>query len=420
MKNEWNVIVVGGGAAGLMAAGIAAQNGVSTLLLEKMEKPGRKLSITGKGRCNLTNQKDLREFISHFGKQGSFLYQAFSHFFVSDLITFMESQGIQTIVERGDRIFPANDDAKSITEKLIAWTRSQGVEIRTNSAVKELHVQNKQIQGVILTDGQFVPAKTVIVATGGASYTGTGSTGDGYAMAANAGHRLIPIRPALVPLKTRDDTASRLQGLSLRNVRATVLVEGKKVSSEFGEMLFTHFGLSGPIILTLSGLVVDALRENQKVEISIDLKPALDEKKLDVRLLRELDAHGNQFYTSILKTLLPQKLIAVCVQQTAIPAEKPASQINAEERKRLLHWLKDFRFMVTESLPLETAIITAGGICLDEIDPRTLQSKLIEGLYFAGEILDLNADTGGYNLQAAFSTGWLAGQSAAEVLYKKM
>lgn len=416
MTKQRNLIVIGGGPAGLMAAGIAAQNGISTLLLEKMEQPGRKLRITGKGRCNLTNQTELRTFIAHFGKNGPFLYQPFSRFFIDDLLAFLHKIGVEIVVERGGRIFPTSENANEVTDALIGWVKAQGAEIRTHSPVREILVHDSVVQRVVLGDGTELPARAVILATGGASYMGTGSSGDGYRIAEKLGHTIIPIRPALVPLKTVGDVARRMQGLSLKNVRATLLVNGKKTTSAFGEMLFTHFGLSGPIILTLSGQVVDALRIGNKVEISIDLKPALDEKKLDARLLRELDAHGKQQFGNMLKALLPQKMIPLCAEGVDIPEEKLCNQITAREREVWLHWLKDVRFSVSESLPLEAAIITAGGVDLSEVDARTMQSKLVQGLFFAGEVLDLNADTGGYNLQAAFSTGWLAGSTAAEMM----
>lgn len=408
------LIVVGAGPAGLIAAGTAAGYGIPTLLLEKMDRPGRKLRITGKGRCNLTNQTDVRDFISHFGKNGAFLYQSFSRFFVSDLVQFLEGLGIKIVVERGGRIFPAELDAVQVTERVSGWTIKQGVQLETHRAVKEILVHGGRAAGVALQDGTQIPAKALIVASGGASYTGTGSSGDGYRMAERAGHTIIPIRPALVPLKTAGRTAADLQGLTLKNVRASVIVDGKKTASEFGEMLFTHFGLSGPIILTLSGRVVDALRNGSRVQITIDLKPALDEQKLDNRLLREINAHHKQQFSTMLKELLPASLIPVCVEQNVIPAEKICAEITAKERHRLLVWLKDFRFEVVGSLPLEAAIITAGGVALNEIDPRSMQSKLIAGLYFAGEVLDVNADTGGYNLQAAFSTGWMAGMAIVQ------
>jgi len=414
--NEKRLLIIGAGPAGLLAAGTAARLGVTTLLLEKMEQPGRKLRITGKGRCNLTNQTDLQEFISHFGENGPFLYQAFSRYFTTDLISFLRTLGIETVVERGGRVFPSEMDANEVTRRLIAWVVDQGVDIRTRSAVRELVFRKGSISGVMLDQAEYLEANAVILATGGASYTGTGSTGDGFTLAAKIGHTITPIRPALVPLKTAGNDAARLQGLSLRNVRVGLWVDGQKAMEQFGEMLFTHFGLSGPIILTMSGKAVDALRARQQVEVSIDLKPALNEQILDARLQRELDSHGKQQFSTMLKQLLPQKLIPVCVDQVNIPAEKTCSQISSVERKKLRHWLQDFRFHIVDSLPIEAAIITAGGVALDEVDPRSMQSKIINGLYFAGEVLDVNADTGGYNLQAAFSTGWLAGSAAAQSL----
>jgi predicted Rossmann fold flavoprotein len=255
----------------------------------------------------------------------------------------------------------------------------------------------------------------VIITTGGASYPGTGSTGDGYKFAKSLGHTVTPVRPALVPLETSGKIAPKLRGLSLRNVKASMIVDGKIKASAFGEMLFTHFGLSGPIILTLSRQVVDALQERCQVEISIDLKPALDELKLDARLRRDFDAHGKRQYRNLLKGLLPRKLIPICISATEIAPDKQAHQINANERKRLLAWLKDVRFTITGHRSFNQAIITAGGVSTREVDPRTMASRLVKGLFFAGEVLDLDADTGGYNLQAAFSTGWLAGRSAAKV-----
>jgi len=413
MVETWDVIVIGGGAAGLMAAGQAAQSGAKTLLLEKMERSGRKLFISGKGRCNLTNTAPIREFIAHFGKNGRFLRQAFHRFFAPDLIQFFETHGVPTITERGGRVFPASESAQDVIDALEKWDRRNGVEIRLHAQVDGLQVEADCITGVRV-GGNILPTKTVIIGTGGASYPGTGSTGDGYQFAREVGHTIVPIRPALVPLTTAGDTAQKCQGLSLRNVAVTVWTAGKKTDEGFGEMLFTHFGVSGPIILTLSGQIVDALQLKKQVEISIDLKPGLDEIKLDARLLRDLDTNGKKQFQSILKGLLPQKLIPVCLELTDIPAEKVCHQITAQERTRLRNWLKDFRLHITGHRSFRQAIVTAGGVDTREVDPRTMASRLVAGLYFAGEVLDVDADTGGYNLQAAFSTGWLAGFSAAQ------
>jgi len=407
------VIVVGGGAAGLLAAGQAAKAGAETLLLEKKDTPGRKLRITGKGRCNLTNIAPVEEFIAHFGKNGRFLRQAFARFFSSELIDFFNNLGVKTNTESGGRVFPENNDAIAVTEALIKWTYDSGVKILRNVPVEKLQVKNERIVGVV-AGGKEYKASRVILAAGGASYPGTGSSGDGYLLAESVGHTVIPIRPALVPLVTSGGTAKRLQGLSLRNVKVTVRFDGKKKAEAFGEMLFTHYGLSGPIILTLSRLVVDALRENQKVTAHIDLKPALDDKKLDERLVRDFKTFGKRKFNTVLKELLPQKLIPVCIDLTGIPPEKEAHHITAGERKWLRLWLKDFVFEVKSHRSFAEAIVTAGGVSVKEIDPRTMASRIVKGLYLAGEVIDIDGDTGGYNLQAAFSTGWLAGRSAAE------
>ncbi|MBN1681889.1 MAG: NAD(P)/FAD-dependent oxidoreductase [Anaerolineae bacterium] len=425
---RYDVIVVGGGAAGLFAAGQAASHGAQTVLLEKMNRPGRKLRITGKGRCNVTNTAPLPEFIDHFGRNGRFLRQAFYEFFSDDLIAFLKMQGIPTVTERGGRVFPASNAAQDVVDGLVNWVHKLGVTIQNHAPVERLLVENNRITGVQVAPvsvrrskaaaAQDYPrrqvlAPAVIISTGGASYPGTGSSGDGYRLAEAAGHSIVPVRPALVPLETAGDIAPQLQGLSLKNVSVSVWIGGKKRNEAFGEMLFTHFGLSGPVILALSGQVVDALRDGQPVNLSIDLKPALDERKLDERLLRDINAHGKQQFSTLLKALLPRKLIPVCITLTGIPADKVAHQISSAERKRLCLWLKDFRFDVSRYRSFDEAIITAGGVSTREVDPRTLQSRLVSGLYFAGEVLDLDADTGGYNLQAAFSTGWLAGRSAA-------
>ena len=412
----------------MMAAGQAAELGAETLLLEKMDRPGRKLRITGKGRCNLTNVVPLPEFITHFGPNGCFLHQAFHQFFTPELVAFFEELGVRTVTERGGRVFPVSGQAQDVVDALVWWGSKRGMTLRTRSPVERLLVEGRRVVGVQVSRNPvfsqkpgFYPAEqvyradSVIVATGGASYPATGSTGDGYRLAASVGHTIVPIRPALVPLETAGDVAPRLQGLSLRHVTVQVWVNGEKQAEAFGEMLFTHFGLSGPIILSLSRQVVDALRLGQSVVLSIDLKPALDEHTLDARLLRDLDVHGKQQFRTLLKGLLPGKLIPVCIDSTSIPPDKAGHQITAQERKRLRTWLKDFRLEVSGYRPFTEAIITAGGVDVREVDPRTMASRLVEGLYFAGEVLDVDADTGGYNLQAAFSTGWVAGRSAVRL-----
>ena len=409
------VIVIGAGPAGMMAAGQAAEAGARVILMEKKEKPGRKLRITGKGRCNLTNIAALPEFITHFGRNGRFLRQAFNRFFSEDLVSFLGQLGVDIMTERGGRVFPVNEDAKAVAEALEKWVRGTGVTIMRKATVEKLLTSDKEVIGVRVS-GHDYHARAVIIATGGLSYPATGSTGDGYRLSEAVGHTIIPVHPSLVPLETAGDVAPRLQGVSLRNIKVKVFIDGKKQNEAFGEMLFTHFGLSGPIILTLSRGIVEALALNQKVTVSIDLKPALEESKLDARLLRDLTEHGKQQFHTLLKGLLPAKLIPVCCDLTGIPSDKEGHQISSVERRRLRVWLKDFRFEISGHRSYDEAIVTAGGVDTKEIDPRTMASRLVHGLYFAGEVLDIDGDTGGYNLQAAFSTGWLAGRSAAEVV----
>lgn len=399
----------------MMAAGRAAESGAKVLLFEKSQRPARKLCITGKGRCNITNSAEIREFISHFGKTGKFLRQAFSHFFNTDLVDFLQSQGLPVVTERGGRIFPKSGKAFDVRKVLERWLKTAGVETVTESAVEKILLSaDKQLQGVLLVNCQQVHCDALIIATGGASYPLTGSTGDGYRLAASVGHSLIPIRPALVPLETKGPLAAQMSGLSLRNIRASLYVDNKKQAEAFGELLFTDFGLSGPVILTLSGQAVDELLLKKQVIFSLDLKPALDEKKLDARLIRDFTARSKEPLSSLLRGLLPREMVPVCLAENQIEADRTGGTVTAAERKKLRVWMKNFRLEITKARHLDEAIITAGGVNTKEVNPRTMESTLVPGLFFAGEILDLQADTGGYNLQAAFSTGWLAGFSAAQ------
>jgi predicted Rossmann fold flavoprotein len=412
------VIVIGGGAAGLMAAGQAAETGADVLILEKMSRPARKLCITGKGRCNITNIAELREFISHFGKNGNFLRQAFHRFFAPDLMEFLESQGLPLITERGGRVFPKSGKAPEVTETLIRYVKRSGVTITTSSKVDRLLIENDRITGVV-SKGEKIDGDAVILATGGSSYPLTGSTGDGYEFAKSAGHKIIPIRPALVPLETTGAAAGKMTGLNLRNINVSLFVDGKKSDSAFGELVFAEYGLTGPVILTLSGKIVDLLRDGRRVELSIDLKPALDEKKLDARLIRDFTNRSKEPFRSVLRGLMAREMVPVCIEATGIPGDRQANQISAVERKQLRQWLKNFRLEISGNRPIKEAIVTAGGIETKEINPKTMESKIITGLFVAGEVIDIDADTGGYNLQAAFSTGWLAGTSSALGLAKK-
>jgi hypothetical protein len=406
------IIVIGGGAAGLMAAGAAAELGAEVLLLEKMKRPGRKLCITGKGRCNITNIAEISDFLAHFGGNGKFLRQAFHHFFNQDLLLFFQKLGLEVVTERGRRVFPKSGKAQDVLEVLLEWLRVRGVKIEAASPAASLQISEGRVIGVVSAD-RILPCQAVILATGGASYPATGSSGDGYRIAAEAGHAIIAIRPALVPLKTTGSEAHRMAGLNLRNIKASLYIDGKKKKEEFGELVFADFGVTGPVILSLSGLAVDALNNNQKVEIAVDLKPALDENKLEARISRDLASRAGETVDSLLRGLLPKEMVPVCLDSLKISPQRLSSSIGKPERIRLRRWLKEFRLRISGFRPFAEAIITAGGVDTKEIDPRTMQSRKTKGLYLAGELLDIQADTGGYNLQAAFSTGRLAGVSAA-------
>jgi len=410
--NKRRIIVIGGGAAGMMAAGQAALTGAQVLLLEKMNRPGRKLAITGKGRCNLTNIAEVKEFIDHFGPNSRFLRQAFSAFFAPELMAFLEQQGLELVNERGGRVFPASGKAPEVVKAFHQWLLRCGVQIKTTTPVELLLTTNGRISGV-LANNETLPGDAVILATGGASYAATGSSGDGYRLAAAVGHTIVPIRPALVPLEIAGELTAPMDGLDLRNVNVRLLENGKRRRQEFGEMSFTKFGVTGPVLLTLSGKVVDGLRSGSNMALSIDLKPALDEQKLEARLLRDLESRHKEKMDSVLRGLLPREMIPICLKLNDIPEDRLAGQVTAKERKRLKTWLKDFRLPISGHRPFSEAIITAGGVDLKEVDPRTMESRKAHGLYLAGEVLDIQGDTGGYNLQAAFSTGWLAGRSAA-------
>ena len=408
------IIVIGGGPAGLMAAGQAAEAGAETLLLEKMNRTGLKLCITGKGRCNITNITEISDFIAHFGKTGSFLRQAFARFFNTDLMEFLNELGLELVTERGGRVFPASGKATDVRKVLLQWNKKCKVRIKHSAPVDKILIHNKRVTGVV-SEGKEILCDAVILATGGASYPATGSTGDGYRLCESAGHTVIPVRQALVPLVTFGGAAKRMTGLNLRNVNVRMLINGKKKRAEFGEVVFTEFGMTGPTILTLSGETVDSIRSGHKVTFSIDLKPALDEKKLEARLQRDIASRGREQISSLLRGLIPREMVPVCLDLIDIPADHPVCNISVKERTRIKTWLKDFRLEVVGYRPFTEAIITAGGIDTREIDPRTMESRKIKGLFLAGELLNIQADTGGYNLQAAFSTGWLAGRSGAQI-----
>jgi len=411
--NNFNVIVVGAGPAGLLAAGHAAEMGAKVIVLEKMRAPGRKLLITGKGRCNITNSALISEFITHVFPDGRFLRSAFSNFFSDDIIELLQKYGVESTLERGGRYFPASNKSLDILNALLKWVNELGIEISCGQRVEKLVVENGAITGV-KANGEFFAAQKVILATGGKSYPATGSTGDGYELARQVGHTIEKPIPALVPLETKGSVAQSLQGLNLKNVKAMIWVDGKKAGEDFGEMIFTHFGLSGPIILTLSRIAVSALQNNKKVEFTIDLKPALDDQKLDARLIRDLNEHGKKQVVNIFREWLPASMIPVFIELLELNPDKECHQVTGNERKQIRNLMKNLRFEVSHNRSFKEAIITAGGIVTSEIFSKTMESKLVSGLYFAGEMIDLDAETGGYNLQIAYSTGWLAGNSAAK------
>lgn len=408
---RFDVIVVGAGPAGLLAAGSAAAAGGKVLVLEKMRQEGRKLLITGKGRCNITNSAEIADFISHVYPDGRFLRSAFSQFFSTDILYLLHEHGVETTLERGGRYFPSSNKSSDVLSAFLKWVRRLNVDIRCGHRVEKLLVEKGEIAG-LQANGIEYSAGAVVLATGGKSYPATGSNGDGYELARTVGHTIERVRPSLVPIETAGKVAPKLQGLTLKNVRASVWVNDKKRGEDFGEMIFTHFGLSGPIILTLSRMVVDELYLKNKVEVSIDLKPALDEQKLDKRLIRDLDEFGKRRISNIFSNWLPSSMIPVFLELLGIDPEKEGHQVSSKERKQIRHLLKNFRFTVNGHRSFKEAVITAGGISTGEISPKSMESKLVSGLFFAGELIDLDAETGGFNLQIAYSTGWLAGKSA--------
>ncbi len=405
------VIVVGAGAAGLMASGVASERGKEVILIEKNDKPARKVMITGKGRCNVTNNCNLiNDLIANVPTNGRFLYSAFSRFMPSDTIDFFEDMGVALKVERGDRVFPESDKASDIVDALNTFSQDAGVK-RIKGTVKELLIEDSIVRGVILDDGKEISADKVIIATGGASYPLTGSTGDGYRFAEQAGHTVTDIKPSLVPLVCHEGFCMDLQGLSFRNVEISVIdtESYKEIYKDFGEMLFTHFGVSGPLILSASSHMKEI--KERKYEIHIDLKPALSYEQLDKRIQRDFLENSNKNFINALDALLPKKLVPVIVKLSGIKPSVKVNQITKEMRAKLVNILKDMKVTVLRFRPIEEAIITSGGVSIKEIDPKTMESKICKGLHFAGEVIDVDAYTGGFNLQIAFSTGRLAGES---------
>lgn len=405
------IAVAGGGAAGMIAAVFAARNGNEVSLYEKNEKLGKKLFITGKGRCNLTNTAEMEDMFNAVVSNPKFLYSSFYSFTNDQTIAFFEELGVKTKTERGGRVFPASDHSSDVIHGLERELNRLGVRIELNTEVKEILTENGKVQGLMLASGKKVEADAVIVAAGGLSYPSTGSTGDGYRMARSCGHKVTRLFPALVPMEVKEWYAKELMGLSLRNIEITITDGTKKLYQDFGEMLFTHYGVSGPVILSASSIVGSRLAEKE-LTLHIDLKPALTKEQLDKRVLREFDANHNRQFKNASAGLFPAKLRPVIVELSGIPEEKKVNVITREERKKFTDLIKDFSMTLTGLRSYNEAIITKGGVSVKEIDPGTMESKLVKGLFFAGEVLDLDAVTGGFNLQIAWSTGFLAGTYA--------
>jgi predicted Rossmann fold flavoprotein len=411
-------IVIGGGPAGMLAGISAAENGNKVIILEKMEKTGKKLLITGKGRCNITNNGDLDEFMKNIPENSKFLFSSFNQYSNKDIINLLNSEGVSTKVERGGRVFPVSDKSIDVLEALKRKLKKLDVEIKTNFEVTKILTENGIAKGIEGKNKEQLFADKVILATGGMSYPVTGSTGDGYKMAKELGHTVTEIKPSLVPLISTGkskELCQEMQGLSLKNIAIKIKCEDKEIYNDFGEMLFTHFGVSGPVILSASAVLVrykniTKLMQENKVKLVIDLKPALDNQKLDHRILRDFEELKNKEFKNSLEKLLPRKMINTFIKLTGIDPEKRVNVITKEERKTIVNTLKNFEITLNGFGSIDEAIITKGGIGLKEINPKTMESKIIKGLYFAGEIMDLDAFTGGFNLQIAWSTGYSAGK----------
>ena len=403
------IVVIGGGAAGLMAAVIAGREGARVILLEKMNMVGKKMGITGKGRCNITNSADISDFIKNTPGNGKFLYGAYERFSNVDLLALLHEWGLKTKVERGGRVFPESDSALEVRNLFMKMLKKYNVTVHLNEAVTKIVTKDNVVTGVVTTKESYA-CEAVIIATGGASYPLTGSTGDGYRLAEGVGHSITDIRPSLVPIVTEESWVKDIMGLSLRNVEVSIVFKEKVQAKMFGEMMFTHFGVTGPTILSLSHTVGKLLRKKKTapIAVSINLKPALTAEVLDKRLQKDFDLYSKKQLVNGMKDLLPSNLIPIIISLAKLDPAKPINQITKEERQQLCHVLQHMTLTVKGLRPVEEAIVTAGGISLKEFNPKTMESKLVKGLYGAGEVLDIDAFTGGYNLQAAFSTGYVA------------
>ena len=412
-----NVIIIGGGPAGILSAIKSAKEGNRVTIFEKNDKCGKKLLITGKGRCNITSSIEIEDFIKNIPGNGKFLYSAFQNFSNQDIIKMLENEGVKTKVERGNRVFPVSDKSIDVLNALLNILKKLNVKIVYNTEITDILVNENKVTGVITNTKEKIKADKVILATGGRSYPATGSTGDGYKMAKKLGHTVTEIRPSLVPLTIHEEKmCQKSQGLSLRNVKITIRHNKKIIYEDFGEMIFTHFGVSGPIILSASTILlryknIKELLKNKEIELLIDFKPALNKEKLDLRIRRDFEEFKNKQFKNSLNQLLPQKLIPVIIEKSEIDENKKVNEITKEERQKLVNLLKEFKLTIKDFKEIEYAIVTAGGINIKEINPKTMESKIIKGLYFAGEIIDVDGYTGGFNLQIAYSTGYTAGMN---------
>ncbi|MCX5785846.1 MAG: NAD(P)/FAD-dependent oxidoreductase [Elusimicrobia bacterium] len=416
-QDSSDIIVIGGGPAGIMAAGRAGELGAKTTLIEKNTRLGIKLLLTGGGRCNVTNSAGVKEFIEAFGKNGKFLYRALSVFSNENLTAFLNSRGVPTRVDPDGKIFPSDDKAQSVLSALNGYLRHGKVNVACGLGAAGILLRGgEEIEGVELSDGGIVRAKKIIIATGGMSYPKTGSTGDGYALAKKCGHTIVPLRPGLTALESDEPFIKDLQGLTLQNITIKILVNGRKAAAEKGDLLFTHFGVSGPKLLVLSAIAVDALADpGNKVELSLNLKPELTAAGLTGAIQNYFSGNGARLFASYLKAALPNSLAPVFERRCAIDHTRQCASITGAERKKIAEMFSDFRLHITRPRPIQEATVTRGGVNLAEINPLTMESRIVRGLYFCGEVMDLDGITGGYNLQEAFSTGYLAGQSASAV-----
>jgi len=414
IKKKFDIAVIGGGPSGMIAAGRGAELGARVILIERNKNPGRKLLLTGNGRCNLTQAEfDIRDMVEKFGENGKFLFSSFSALGVKQTIDFFQNMGVETKVERGGRVFPVSDRAEDVLDALIRYMSMNNVKVRTDLRITDIDRKDNRLSRLITSEDEVI-ADYYIFCTGGKSFPGTGSTGDGFRWANQLGHHITELKPALAPVKVKEEWVRELQGLSLKNVELSIFQNEKKISI-FGEMLFTHFGLSGPIVLSISKNIGKLLKDGN-VKAVIDLKPALDFVKLDKRIQRDFLEHKNRAFKNSLDALLPKALIPVIIALSGINPDKQANSITKDERHSLVNLLKNLEMTITGLLGFDHSLVTSGGVDIKEIDPRTMRSKLIENLFFAGEVIDLDGPTGGYNLQMCWSTGYVAGQSTALLL----